>query len=238
MKHEFAVYFPKGPFRKGMELVIDEKEIVHRVVHVLRLRVGEEIVIFDKNRHILLAIESVEKNKVHGIVKSVKENKKLKPHLVVQLGLLKRDALETAIYALSQIGINEIVLFTSEKVQRKWGGVREFERLHRVIIAAAEQSKNFCLPTLHAPVPVQKLLKNLTNESNIFFDVGGLGIKDLLCGTLSKSYVLMIGPEGDLSISEKRSLFESGYKTYRLTPTVLTSVQAAILGTGIIRCFT
>jgi len=53
---------------------------------------------------------------------------------------------------------------------------------------------------------------------------------------IEKTIMLVVGPEGDLTVDEKKLLSSAHYTACSLTPTVLRSEEAATLAAGIIRC--
>ena len=113
------------------------------------------------------------------------------------------------------------------------------ERAQRIIISAAEQSKNFAYPHLKAPMLLTKIVDRYNNHpAKIFFDRNGtsfLSIIQRLHIDQPKDIVVLIGPEGDLSNEEKEIIVSKQFTVCQLTQTVLRSTQAATLSTGIIR---
>ncbi|HBR70710.1 TPA: hypothetical protein DIC20_01345 [Candidatus Dependentiae bacterium] len=234
-EHEFALYYPVLSKKLEEKLLhIAEKELVHRISRILRLNLKDSLIFFDKTKHAQVIITSIDKKEVVVEVTRVFDNESIQPELVIQLGLLKREALENTIEALTVFGVNKIQLFMSEKVSRKWGGQKEFERLERVMIAAAEQSKQFVLPQLEAPILFEKMIKQQHLKRAIFCDPSGNSLIPLICKDL-EDLVVLIGPEGDLTLPEKEILCQQGYDAYRLTKSILRSELAATLVAGIIR---
>ena len=120
-------------------------------------------------------------------------------------------------------------------VSRKWGGQKEMERLQRVMVAAAEQSKQFVLPEIKAPVDLSQFLKSKTTGTKIFCDPDGESIKPFICKRDGERITLLIGPEGDLTQFEKEALVKNKYLFCRLSQTVLRSELAATLVVGSFR---
>ncbi len=57
--------------------------------------------------------------------------------------LIAKEAFEDIVYNFTAMGVASIQPLVTEKVKRSWGGDRERARLDRIMIAAAEQSKQF-----------------------------------------------------------------------------------------------
>lgn len=234
-EHEFALYNPllsEKTEEKFLHIV--EKELVHRISRILRLNPKDSLVLFDKTRHAEAVITSIDRDSVTLEMNKFFDNTPAMPQLIMQLGLLKREALEQTVESLTVFGVNKIQLFISEKVSRKWGGPKEFERLERIMIAAAEQSKQFVLPQLSEPILFEEMLKQQHSKRAIFCDPTGNSLIPLICKGTEET-TMLVGPEGDLTLYEKELLQQKEYAFCRLTKTVLRSELAATLVAGIIR---
>lgn len=242
--HEFAIFTESlEPFKSNLDsgrvIDLDDPELYHRITRVLRLEMDESFILFDRTRHAHLQISQINKRSIQCSVIAVFFNPTYAPEINVLLSVLKKDALEQAIYGLTELGATTIQLVHTEKVHRTWGGPSEMERLQRIIVAAAEQSKNFALPTLYEPISLEDAIARYsTSGMKIFCDMQGEQIVPLLARSYVENphaYALFIGPEGDLSFDEKARLRAADYYFCRLTPTVLRSVQAVSLAVGLIR---
>jgi 16S rRNA (uracil1498-N3)-methyltransferase len=242
--HEFALYYPTlgrhADVAAGMELVITDSDLVHRILRILRMDVGQGCLLFDERIHVSAVIEEVfGKKKIHMRIAQAESNQVLTPHITVLLPLLKRDECDAAIYALAELGVNDIQLLITEKVQRKWGGAKELERLERVVISAAEQSKQFVMPIVHEPQDLEKVIANLAPDAcKLFFHPTGAPLYQTIQRVRNQAashLVLLVGPEGDLSNTEQVLVGEFGFTVSALTPTVLRAQHAIFLGAGIFR---
>lgn len=244
-KHEFALYVTDLHKLSATNIfTLQDPELVVRVNSVLRLQPGENCVLFNATHHARCKVRSVNKKSVEFELLEKQENAVLQPKATCFLPLLKRDDLETALYAAVELGASVVQLVLTEKVQRAWGGAKEFERLQRIMIAAAEQSKNFALPTLHAPIALEQALDTINKQSaklkaaKLFFDLGGtsgLSVMQELSAQKHAEIILLVGPEGDLTDAEKQLVLQQGFVTCTLTPTVLRAASAFSLGLGLVR---
>lgn len=239
-KHEFALYAPTLSDQKTEYLTLAQPDLVHQLVHVLRARVGDSVTLFDEREHVRVVVKELGKKQVTVFLEQRQVNKELKPILRVVLGLPKKPALEEIVYAVTELGAQELYLIDSERVSRAWGGQKELERLHAIAVAAAQQSKQFVLPRVYEP-------KKLIN----FFELEGALTCAYLCDAdaqeslmhavsawekVPESVTLFIGNESDFSPQEKQEIIASGAAaTCRLTPTILRSVQAVNVALGIVR---
>ena len=243
-KHLFALHHSDladeiGNISSGKELTITDSDLAHRIISILRLSIGESFILFDRNVHAIVSLSGSVKHKlVKAVLKEKSKNSILSPEIIFLLPLLKKESFETALYSLVEIGVTQIQLLYTQKSQQRWGQ-KELERSQKIIIAAAEQSKNFNYPELRAPLSLSSVLEQLPLQSKkIFFDPAGSPIEKLLPDLKGiKEITLAIGPEGDLTSEEKELLKQSGFIFTRLTPTILRACQAAAVSTGIIRSY-
>ena len=212
-KHEFSLYIEslsllvqkKGP---GSSITFSDEKLFHRMMTVLRLRINDACIFFDQKLFITATIESfVGKKQIHVLIQSVQSTIPLHPQITFLLPLLKRDDYEAALYALTEVGATVIQLIFTQKTGNKKIDSRDNERAQRILIAAAEQSKNFAYPQLKAPIPLEAALKQTSIISTkIFFDPQGahlFNVINRLHNNQPEEIVLLIGPEGDLTAEEK-----------------------------------
>lgn len=264
-KHLFALFckdlskylsgYIPGVNRFSIEFRDDD--LWHRLTKILRIRSGQEIVLFDEHINapvVILEQTFTKKNTVFISIGEIRTNQPLKPHITLMPCILKKDAFEDIIYASAQMGVNKIIPILSDKVQREWGDKKERERLFNIMVAACEQSKNFFLPEICEPAKIQDICKQFGMCSSdkqtsfkIYFDPAGACFVDLLekikkftdKNSIYKvsdlQISLLFGPEGGLASQEEKYLLDAGFVTYALTPTILRAREAVIVGLGGVR---
>lgn len=237
--HEFAFFIPRLSANTiNNTYVLQDKDMIARITNVVRLTIDETCVLFDHCIHVRVTLEAITKKSLTFHVVECITNKSLKPTVTCLLPLLKKDDLGDAISTITACGVTNIQLVSTIKVQRAWGGTTELERLERVMIAAAEQAKYYTLPILHEPIPLLTALQKHTNALCIFFDPAGKPLTHIITTIQSQkpaAICLLVGPEGDLTNEEKKSLHDLSITFCALTPTVLRAHLALTLATGIIR---
>lgn len=229
-KHEFAFYFPDLK-ASDTTFIIREEALVKRIGSVLRLKKDDVVLFFTREMHVVARLESVNKKEIKVTVLEKKQNLQQTPTLKVILPLLKREAFEAALYACVELGTNEIVLVSTDKSLRIQ---KEKERYQKILIAAAEQSKHFSFPLIEGVRPLVQVLSEVKADIKIFADPQGQSFQSILSKP-HHSYVLMIGPEGDLTLEEKELLKKEQFVFCRLTQTILRSPQALTVMLGLIR---
>ncbi len=243
--HEFAFYVPDltialQSLTAGSLLRLSDQNFYHRLARVVRIIRGTTCILFDRTTHILFEVHSLASKKyVEGVIKQRENNVVLSPTITFLLPLLKRTAFESALYSLVECGATVIQPIITHKAQRRWGGQKEYDRAFNIMVAAAEQSKNFSFSTLQEPLTLQEYcaLTQPEKTDKIFFDPAGEHVAHVIkklhaqCANL----VLMVGPEGDLQPEEKKILHTHDFQFCALTPTILRASQAVALSVGMFR---
>lgn len=241
--HEFALYWNelgRQSFVEGSFITCSDKDLIHRIVTILRMRVGSSFSLFSRGISIDVKLQKIGKKELCFFISRKTIHSLLSPHVTWFLPLLEKNDLENGVEYLTVMGASAIQLIITQKSRQSFHGLHEFDRLNRIIIAAAEQSKNFVFPILLHPLLFAEALKSSKNISLLFADPLGTQsyeVFDTLKESPASSLFCVVGPEGDLVQHEKSLLKEYGAVFVALTPTVLRSCHAACLMQGMIRSF-
>ncbi len=173
---------------------------------VLRLREADPILISSGTGFLA-------KGRVHAINQGIyevliEECRKHAHELSFRLGialplLSSKERMEFAIEKLTELGISDIHLFISERVQTHTCDV---DRLQAKALSAMKQSKRSILPIIHSIIPFEELHLAAAEYSAIIMgDVKGNTSfpKEL---AKEQSMLICIGPEGGFSDQEMSSL--------------------------------
>ena len=244
-KHEFALHIDSlssliRQKNNNDTITLTDEKLLHRIVTVLRLNKDDECIFFDQKVFISAKIVSFSgKKQITIIIQSIHPTKALCPNIIFLLPLLKRDDYEMALYALTEVGVNTIQLVSTQKTGNQWVDSRDKDRAQRIIIAAAEQSKNFAYPDLLPPISFANALEKYVQiKAKFFFDPQGAQlfmIMQELHTNQPKELLLLIGPEGDLTLEEKKIVVANNFIFCALTPTIIRAVQAAALAASFVR---
>jgi len=239
-QHIFALCVPN--FWQGSEKpetlkLIHQADLLHRLTKVLRAELHDQFIFFDRAHHGLVQIVQVSKKDMTVRILNFQVNAQSPGHLTFLLPLLKKEALEEAVYSLSEIGVSTIQLVITQKSRQKLLHEKEFERLQNIVIAAAEQSKNYIYPDLLAPKKLSDLLLTLDqSDHKIVFDVAGKSFFDLRKNVLTASKLsVLVGPEGGFTDTELGEVNAASFQSCRLTATTLRAVQAVAVGAALFK---
>lgn len=203
------------------------------ISRVLRMKPGEELVLCDcqgSDYHCTVneLSDSLVTLSVNEKVASISE-----PSVKVTLfmALPKGDKMDYVIQKAVELGVNEIVPFSSSRCIVKLSekdGAKKQERWARIALEAAKQSGRGIIPQVKAPVSFANMLSLASEcELPLFFyeKERENSLKKLIAGRKFKSAAVIIGPEGGFSDEEAAKVMASG-------------IPAASLGARILRCET
>jgi 16S rRNA (uracil1498-N3)-methyltransferase len=204
----------------------------HHVARVLRLRVGEEIIVSDGAGHWARTLwqggdagtlSPLRDGIGPGGDGSVQYEDPPSPVLTVAFAPTKGERPEWVVQKLTELGIDRIVPLVSERSVVRWGGARRqnaVERLRRVAREAAAQCRRVWLPEISDVVQFGDL-----------GDLGDLGATgEVVLAQLSgdrpraTQTVVAVGPEGGWSAAE----LGSGLPTVGFGLSVLRAETAAV----------
>ena len=184
------------------------KEIAHYLSNVLRLSVGDQLLVFNSQqgefraRLISVAkrkvdIELLEKNRgVHDLAMRAS----LSIHLI--LGLSRGDRMDFAVQKSTELGVNEITPTYTEygEVRLKPERVtKKLQHWQKIAISACEQSGRIDVPVINKPISLMELsLGEYVNK----WMLEPSGSDALPQSIAANNIALLVGPEGGFSENE------------------------------------
>lgn len=224
------LYAPDLPEEGGL-LVLPEASSRH--VHVLRLRAGQEVVLFDgKGRAAVARLESLT-DEVVCRAEAATASEASRARIVLMLAVPKGSKLDDCVRMATELGADEVVLMQTERTIPRWDAERartRVDRLTRIASEAAAQCERDDIPILHAPRPCSACLADMPS-----------GARGVLFGARAHGSVALergpgqiwcaLGPEGGFTDDEIALFEQSGFSLASLGTRVLrieTAVPAAL----------
>lgn len=212
---------------------LDKEESTH-CVRVMRLKEGSQIHITDGRGNLYNArlISADVKECIAEIIETIPDYNKKNFHLHIAIAPTKNiDRFEWFLEKATEIGINEITPIICEHSERT---VIKPDRLQKIIISAMKQSLKTYLPVLNEAVKFNDFLET-TFEENKYIAHCEKNEKTALQIACKKaqSALILIGPEGDFSLSEIKKAIENNYLPISLGNSRLRTETA-----GIVACHT
>ncbi|MDZ4180494.1 MAG: RsmE family RNA methyltransferase [Coriobacteriia bacterium] len=214
----------------------------HHARRVLRLRIGDEVEIVVAPGSVLtVRLDESPVESLRGTVLAVASPDPVSSVTLFQ-GMAKGDKLDLVIEKVVEIGVTGVVPVIFERSIVRLDADRAHargERLRRVALAAARQSKRAHVPEVSDPLPasaVPALLSAFDVVLVAWEDAGAApGIPAALAeaSPLSSKIAVIVGPEGGLSSYEVEALLAAGARVVSLGSTVLRTETAGIVAVAL-----
>lgn len=218
----------------GNTISLADPDQIHHLREVLRLKPGDEIMVFDEaGNEFLTAISGWERKQAILTIISRKPARPDRLKIAIACAVPKKSRMDDIIDKLTQLGVDTIIPLETERVIVKMeeNKISRLERWRKIARNAAEQSQRNRLTEVTPVTALEdvlgqavdfdlKLLPTLTGESR--------PIRDVLAGIRPASILALIGPEGDFSPREIEQASIAGFVSVSLGSTVLRVETAAI----------
>jgi 16S rRNA (uracil1498-N3)-methyltransferase len=226
------------PARIEAALVAFLPEQAHQMARVLRLRVGDAVLVFDgSGRELRAALTEVLPARASARV--VEElPPRAAPGLRVTLGQLvpRGSAMDWILAKATELGVARIVPCEGERSVRRPGG--EPDRWRRIVQEAAEQSGRRELPEL-APISTLDGFLRAHGTAPLLVCAAEAGSRPLpeLCRRLrgASELTLLVGGEGGFTESELTRLRAGGAIPASLGPRLLRTDTAAVAALAVVQ---
>lgn len=221
---------------------------VKHIYKVLRLEEGEEVVINDcEGSEFLAEIHSITKQEVAlTIVKKLDINNESSVEIYLFQGLPKAQKMDLIVQKGTELGMVEFIPTITQRVDVKLkGDFKKLDRLNRIALEAAKQSKRTIIPKVCEPVEFEEALDQIKKFDLIivpYENAEGFGVK-ALTEELKKStdlhnirtVAIFIGPEGGIEEDEIIKLKEKGAYIVTLGNRILRTETAGFVAASLIQ---
>jgi 16S rRNA (uracil1498-N3)-methyltransferase len=221
----------------GQEAIIKDREEIRHIGKVLRLRAGDEVVLFDgegKEYHAAIASLLPHRISLNLLPEPFQATAESPLKIILGLALLKSSKFDWVIQKATELGVSEIVPFYSLRVVPRWEERRTQSRQSRwekIVTEAAKQCGRAKVPRLYSPRSFGETLAMELGDTNKVFlweKERTRSLKEAL-GHPSSSIYALVGPEGGFSEQEALRAQEAGFRPIRLGPRILRAETAGIV---------
>lgn len=231
--------FVRQPIARNQYLAI-EGDPAHYLNRVLRMRVGDELTIFEGDGLEYPAeISEIGKNKavLHAGEPHPRDVESPLPIRLAQ-GVSRGERMDLVVQKATELGVHSIVPLITEftVVRLKSGrGEKRLEHWRRVVQSACEQCGRNRLPKVAEPQPFSDYLQDASTADRrlLLHPNTDTTIADL-AGS-ADSVDLLIGPEGGLSDAEKEAAVATGFTPVALGPRILRTETAALAAVALVQ---
>ena len=218
--------------------------IAHYIRHVLRLRVGDEIIAFDgTGQEYLVRLTSMAATHVQGERLALLAPTRLAPKpLILGQALPKGPKMDLIVEKCSELGLTTLVPLHTERTVIRETSERlatKMARWQRIAAAAARQCGRRTLLDVQPPMGLRDFCgcyRSAPVKLVCWEEERQQGLRQILESLTGQSpIVLLIGPEGGLAVHEIEVARTEGFTPISLGLHLLRTETAAIVLTGIVR---
>ena len=241
--HRYRIYVPIEP-RTG--IVHLRNQVAHRLLHVLRVGVGHEVLLTDGNGHEMHArVIHCDRRNVNVSVEIEKvctPNREPTVHVSLFAAVLKGEKFEWLIQKAVELGVREIMpMFTKRTIVRlsQQKNIDRQQRWQAIAIHAMEQCGGCQLPVVEMPCQFDEALTKLSRYSVRLIPYEGERERSL-CDVLlnadcvANGIAIIIGPEGGFASDEVRKAQDVGAIPVTLGRRILRAETAAIVTVALV----
>jgi len=235
----------------GDEVYISDINDVKHLRKVQRIRVGEEIEVFDPvtSKKCLTKIVDVNDDKLVGRVISFTTIKKAKPFIYLLQGLVQKGTFEDEIHKLSELGVDYIIPVIAKYSQNYEINEKYKERLRRICFESAKQVGNPFPSTILDSIDVVRNFDELRKFINSFEGrnkkiiftwqaINGNEPKNLLdiIHEIKEfdNIFIAVGSEGGFSESEEKSFGDLGFEPVHLGREIFLKSDTVCIGVSFV----
>ncbi len=213
-------------------------EQAHQVCHVLRLQVGDGIVVLDNAGYEYdVTLTTVTKREATGrITRKRPAPGEPKVRITLFQSLLARDKFEWVLQKGTEVGVARFVPVQTERsiARAKQIDAKKLTRWRRILTEAAEQSYRGRIPEIEEAMTWKEVAAQLGGfDRSLIAATSGetRTLKESLerSGEPPSSIAVLIGPEGGFSDEEVRQACDSGAVPIGLGPRILRTETAAMV---------
>jgi len=217
------------------EVILEGEEFEH-AKNVLRLSVGDEVILLDNSGKEYTAVISVivkKSMKLH-VLRENEGDREAATDVMLLFGYLKNaDKNEFIVQKAVELGVKKIAAFSSE-FSSAYMNENKLERLNKVAREAAKQCLRSVAPEVTYFPELESALKSAKDCKNKLFACEFAAESGADIAKLSGSTAIVIGSEGGFSGREEMLAQRSGFASVTLGKRILRAETAAIALTSVV----
>jgi 16S rRNA (uracil1498-N3)-methyltransferase len=202
----------------------------HHSVRVVRLRVGEEVELFDAAGQAAAGVvEAIERDRAVIVAGEAVPTRESPLAIHLAMSIIQLEKFELVLQKATELGVRSIIPLVTERIElraERYSG--KMERWNRIVFEAVKQCGRVLIPAIEAPIGVDALLDRAGTKIMFDADREPAPIRHL------EEATLLIGPEGGWSEEELLRARERGVLFQRLGPRRLRAETAGIIAVSVV----
>ncbi len=197
-------------------------------IQVLRRQKGDKVLLADgKGNRYEAEITDDHRKKCVTAIRQVETMPRPEPRLRIAIAFTKNAArMEWFLEKAVEIGVQGIIPLVTLRTEKE---KLKAERLENILVSAMLQSRQWHLPQLGEPTPLESLM-SATEQRFIAHCLPGEKLHLLTAMQPGKDSILLIGPEGDFAPQEVELALQYGFTPVSLGDTRLRTETAGMVG--------
>lgn len=216
------------------KIIIKDKELIHKLKNVLRMKEGEELFVFNgTGKEFKYILEKIGKKDI-SLVFTGEINQKpcSQVRIFLAIPILHEKKIDLILQKSTELGVDTIILYISERSLSFNPSKTKFLRWNKIIEEASRQSRRLWVPKIEDDIQTLPRLAKQEFEYKLFCSHKGETIE---IPKIRGNILVVIGPEGDFSHEEYILLKKSGFYEWKLSENTLRTETAAIFSVGLLR---
>lgn len=220
------------------EYVKLEPEDEHHLLHVMRMRQGDEIEVVANGVLYLCNIGSTNPLTIYA-VHEIETDVELNVDVTLLFALTKGDRTDLVVQKATELGVKKVALIQSERTVVRYEEkdiAKKCARYQKIMKEASEQSHRLVVPKMMGIFNLKKLPKEVFSDLNyVGYEKDASDVSGMFANfDKKKSITILIGPEGGFSENEIESLTKQGFIRTSLGKRILRAETAAIYALSVI----
>ncbi|VBB06095.1 alpha/beta knot methyltransferases [Lucifera butyrica] len=232
-------FFLKQPLKSEMVL---QDENVHYISNVLRMRQGDPILVVGIDGQTGQAVISrIDRDSIVLSLRNIVAEMQEPPlQVVLAQGLTKHDKMEYIIQKAVELGVHAVIPMLTEHCVVRYDEKKMADRCCRwqkIATEAAQQSRRSGVPAIGPIRSMSAVLTEFERKTEIYMLYEGRtpqGIKSALQTAGTRSFLLLVGPEGGFSSREVSDAANAGARIVTMGPRILRTETASLAALSVI----
>jgi len=223
-------FYVDASLRAGSVCTLSE-DAAHHAIHVLRLREGDDITLFNgRGGEYAARIASMQRLRIAADILQHRPLERESPLRVTLVqGVSAGERMDSTLRKAVELGVAEVQpVLATRSVARPKGERAESRRAHwqKVVIAACEQCGRNVIPEVQALIPLAEYRATGPGTRVLLSPQARLKLSEAVKN--STAFVLAAGPEAGFTAEEEAALADAGFVPASLGPRVLRTETAAV----------
>ena len=210
----------------------------HHVLHVMRMKKGDEIEVVDQEKLFLCRIDETNPLKV-SVIHEIASDVEISEDVTLLFALTKGDKIDLVLQKATELGVKKVALIQSERTVVKYED-KDLEkktiRFKKIMKEASEQSHRLIVPEFLGVFSLKSLPECVFSDINyVAYEKDANDVNNSFSKLQrGKSISILIGPEGGFSEQEISGLVSHGFIRTSLGKRILRAETAAIYALSVL----